>query len=929
MKRFLISVLISSMLMLPMTSFAEETTSAATENVSAETTTEQSRELTQAEKNTLSRLKLLHSVGVMSEYGETDIIENKSLTRGEFVKIVYSMYNGGIGTAPASYDDVSSSDDIYEALGALTAQGIFSGDDNNRFNPKDNLRTEQLITTAVTMLGYKAFAENMGGYYNGYVKVASDIGIAKDIGVASDATFNTVADVMYRVMHAAIVETDYKGNVEKKDETFMGHWLDMYEGRGYVQANMYSGTIGYGSTAKDSVVIDGVRYKDSDGEAAEYLGYKIDFHYIENDGDDNRIVCAEPNGNVEVVTVSSEDLEKDDSAFTMFNITYKSGSRTKALRLAEDVTVIYNGAEFSGFTADFFKNVDGTFTAVNNSGKSVYDTLIIQSYEYYIVDKANTDRNSVLDKFSRTLDCRFNGKPEEVIWQDINGNPTTIDSLEEYDVLAVEKSMGNEFFRITVFKNYAEGDITRWGSDGDRTTMYLDDKEYIVSEHYYDRNDENYPLSEGLFGNVFVVLDINNKVIMLETQASSYKLGVLMKVTYDENEQIMYAKLYGTDGKFTTYTVSDKLKVDGAAISKGEGKYNSAVSLLQKGDVISCLTTAEINKGVTLPSDLVFQIVRYSLDEDGKLANIDTAYEDKIKSTEELVNLCNIDTSSSRGKTFRYKTSGAAFEKIIGTANAVILYVPSPAEYSNENAYAAKKPDFTNDGNYTFIPYATSYEDNNKPKALVFIDSYKVVASAGKPYMFDKTETVANEDGDVLTQITCWNGKEKEILKTEDATLTKDLKKGDLFAVSLDSQGRVILVKELFDLESGILKDVVTGMPVSNPTTSSPTGGGRRIYAPVYSKSSTSFKLPSVYENGTFTVKSPEDIKSTDLLEFHSTSLFTSHGICVYNVYEKTIKAGNENDLRSYKTDGSECSYVVLFTEQGESHYMYVYNFDE
>lgn len=916
------------MLLLPMTGFAEETTAATADNVSAVTTTEQSRELTQAEKNTLSRLKLLRSVGVMSEYGETDIIENKLITREEFVKIVYSMYNGLIGTASADYADVSSSDDIYEALGALTALGVFSGDNNNRFNPQNTLRTEELITTAVTMLGYKAFAENMGGYYGGYMKVASDIGIAKDIGAMSDATVNTVADVMYKVMHAAIVEKDYTGNIEQNDKTFMGHWFDMYEGHGYVQANMYSGTIGHNSTSKNTVVIDGVCYLDDESNAKEYLGYKIDFYYTNAD-DDNRIVYAEPNKNIEVVTLNSESLEKDDPAFTMFNITYRSGSRTKSLRLSEDVTVIYNGVEFSGFTADFFKNVDGKFTAVNNTGKSVYDTLIIQSYEYYIVDKVNSDRNSVSDKFSRTLDCRLDKKPEDVIWQDINGDPTTIEAVEEYDVLAVEKSLGDEFFRITVLKNYAEGDITHWGDDRGRSTISLDGKEYVVSEHYFDRNNENYPLSEGVFGNAFAVLDINNKVILLETQASSYKLGVLMKFTYDENEEVMYAKLYGTDGKAITYTVSDKLKVDGVAISKNNDKYNSAISLLQKGDVIKYLTTAEINSGVTLPSDFVYQLVRYSLDEDGKLASIDTANEDKIKSTEELVNLCSIDTSSSRGKTFRYKLSGNAFEKIIGTGNAVILYVPSPAEYDNADAYAIKKPDFTNDGNYTFIPYATSYEDNNKPKALVFIDSYKVEASAHKPYMFDKTETVANEDGDILTQITCWNGKEKEILETEDATLTKDLKKGDLFAVSLDSQGRVILVKELFDLESGILKDVVTGMPISNPTTSSPAGGTRYIYAPVYSKSGTTFKLPSVYENGRFTVKSPEEIKSTDLLEFHSTSLFTSHGICVYNVYDDTVKVGNENDLRAYKTDGNECSYVVLFTNQGESHYMYVYNFDE
>lgn len=928
MKRFLISVIISSMLLLPMTSFAEETAAVTVEDNSIVTTTEQSRELTQAEKNTLSRLKFLQSVGVMTGYGEADIIENKSLTREDFVKIVYSMYNGKIGTAPASYDDISSSDEIYGALGTLTELGIFSGDDNNRFNPQNTLKSVELITTTVIMLGYKPFAENMGGYYEGYIKVASDIGIAKDISTVSDVTINMVTDVMYRVMHADVIEKDYMGNVEKNDKTFMGQWFDIYEGSGYVQANMYSGTIGRSKTSKNSVIIDGVNYLDTDGKAKDYLGYKIDFYYINNDNE-TKIVYAEPNKNTEVVTINSELLETDDSGFTMFNITYRSGNRTKSLRLSEDVTVIYNGAEYSGFTAEFFKNVDGKFTAVNNTGKSVYDTLIIQSYEYYIVDKANVERNSVSDKFSRTLDCRLDKKPEDVIWQDINGNPTAIDALEEYDVLAVEKSIGNEFFRITVLKNYYEGDITGWGSDRGRSTISFGDKEYIISEHYYDRNDENYPLSEGFFGNAFVVLDINNKVILLESQASSYKLGVLMKVSYDKDEQIMFAKLYGTDAQMATYTVSDKLKVDGVQISKGDDRYNSAISLLQKGDVIRSLTTAEINSGVTLPSDFVFQVVRYSLDEDGKLANIDTANEDKIKSTEELVNLCNIDTATSRGRQFRYKTSGNAFEKIIGTGNAVILYVPSPAEYDNADAYAIKKPDFTNDGNYTFIPYATSYEDNNKPKALVFIDSYKVEASAGKPYMFDKTETVANEDGDVLTQITCWNGKEKEILETEDATLTKDLKKGDLFAVSLDSQGRVILVKELFDLESGILKDVVTGMQISNPTTSSPAGGKRYIYAPVYSKSGTTFKLPSVYEDGTFTLKSPEEIKSTDLLEFHSTSLFTSHGICVYNVYDDTVKVGNENDLRAYKTDGNECSYVVLFTDQGESHYMYVYNFDE
>lgn len=910
----------------------EEPSEDAYEEVT-EDVAEEVREMTEKEKKTLSRLNLLQNLGVMTDYTADDVLENGSVTRAEFVDIIIDMYNGKATGGTLDYNDVSSSDDFAESLGILTTLGVIHGDENGNFNPENAIKGVEMIKTAVAMLGYDVFAEYRGGYYTGYLNIASERGLSKGINLSGDAELNDIIEVLYRILDSETVGFYLNGSLEMLDETFMEHWFDMFEADGYVSANEYSGVIGVNAAAKDTVVIGGTAYTDADDIVTDYLGYNVDFWYIDNNDDDPYVVWAEPDNKVTTVTFSSEDLLNA----TTLSLEYDLNDKSKTIRLSEDVSVIYNGVEYSGFTADFFMGVNGEFIAVSNNKKNVYDTLVVKDYEYYIVDKADAGNFTVKDKFGRILKAKIDDDEEAVIWRDLDGYAYDIASLQELDVLAVQRDINKDtFFKITVFQSWATGDVTGWVDKDGSDYVCIDGTEYKISDHYFDKADDTYPVYSRTFGGVFAVLDLNGNIIMLEiTKEEDYKMGVLVKFVNDDAEETMYAKIFESSSDYTTYPVSKKLKVDGRKVTKNN-EFVSAIAMLQEGDVIKYTGSTG-----SLPNDenFVYQFIRYSVNEDGEVNKIDTAAPDMNDPAEQLINVLSVDISSERGKRLSYKSSGSAFNKLITVENANCWHLPTAADYDNVESYKIEKANFSNDSTWEILPYTTSYDTQNAPKVIVMIDQYKV--NIGDAWMFESISRVLDDDDDPVTQVVAWKGNTKEILTATDASLFDGLEKGDLFSCTKDAKGETVIVRKMFDLEDeqfyNVGQENVTTLP--NPTIGSPLSFARTryIYADVYNKSGSSFTLASKFNpvKGSdglygFDVIPAASVGKKDLLEYHNIDLFTSaKGAVVYNVYEKTIKAATKDDIRSYKSDGSNCSKVVAITNGGESRYLFIYNFEE
>lgn len=905
--------------------YAEET---VVKTADDEIVVDNARVMTEAEKNTNSKMKLLQGLGIMKEYTQEDIMKNANVTRAEFISMIYAMYNGKIMVGSFNYNDVDKNSDYADALGALTSAGIVHGDDNNNFKPDDSIKGVEMVKIVVSMLGYEIFAEQSGGYYAGYLNIANSQGLTKGVAITEEATFSNVVRILYNALDCNVAGWTLNGDISTGDMTFGEYWLDFEKGQGYVSGNEYSGTLGAQKAYEGYVIIGNKTYKDSRNIVGKYLGYEIEFGYTIDDDDEYHIVYAEPANGVEELKISSEDIFDA----TQFSLEYTvNEKRNKKVVLSDDVTVIYNGVEFSAFTADFFKSIDGEFIAVSNSRRNEYDTLIIKDYEFYVVKDIKPESAIITDMFGRLLDCTLDDNAEEVIWQDINGNPYNIENLVEYDVLAVEKDINEEiFFRITVFPNYAVGDVTGWYTEEENDYIVIDGIGYKISEHYFDRNHDVYPINKNAYGSALAILDINGNVIMLEiTNDDSYKMGVLIKIINDEFEDSIYAKIYESTSNSSTFRLSKKLRIDGTAIDK-RNSYESAINLLKKGDIISYTGEGELVAPTN--DDFVWQVIRYTVNQDGEIAKIDTAAPDKDGSVEQLINVLGINTSTSRGAKMNFKASGSAFNKIITVGSAACWYLPAPCDYDDLSAYKFQKPSFSNDTDHTLIAYATKHEGMQSPSVIVLVDQFKAKVGS-TTYMFDKAKIKLNDDDEPVVEVDAWEGKKQVTLCSDDLEIFKGYEKGDIFTIALDAKGNVTLVRMLFDMSEEKFYNVETEVELQNSTSNNPLKEPRWVYAPVYDINGTTLRLsvtatPNVAGEPTYTPVDPGTVTKSTLLELHNTTLF-SKGLCMYNVYDGEIKVATVEDIRSYKSDGSMYSKVVAGTSWGESTYMYIYNYEE
>ena len=883
---------------------------------------------------TKKTLELLHSFGVFEKWTDENVESEKNVTRAEFAMMAYDLFNGNLTAGKCSFGDVSDSDKFYNAVSALSNNGIIDGDENNNFNPNEEITVGQASKIAVLMLGYRLQAEYEGGYYMGYIKLARDNDLYPGGASDSSMTYADVISLMFDITQTDICTVDISNRSisTRKNNTFLNEYYDIYKiDNGYCERNSYSGTLGKSACQDNTVVIDGIEYADNDNIATEYLGYNVSFYY-HDDEYEKAIVYIKPYIKVTQTTISTSDII-DDSSLTTSCIPYETESKDKKFLLDEDVTVIFNGVETSSYTVELFKSADGSIVAVDNNSDNKIDTLIIKSYEYYIVDKVDVNNNMITDKFERIFDCAPDDDPEKITWRDADGQPVDIKDLYEWDTLAIERSVDGSYFKVTVLKKFVEGTINSVSGANNKTEVVIDDIKYAVSSKYYQGESNKFPAEVKVGSDVFAVLNLSNEIILLDASASEYKWGILMKVVQDEeNEDTYIARLIAADGLKYEYRLSDKVIIDGKKFTHKNSSYDGIIAALQQGDVLTYLSDEEKdnNPGYITPSNFVYQLIRYEATSDGEIKSIDTASPDYGKPTEELIQLSpsKIDTKTSRGIRMGFKSNDNTFNKIIkASASTICFCVPSPLSYGDESAFVVTDYTyFKNDKSEVIIPYGVSFEDTMGIKAIVMIDSFRSsISSSSELLMFDEAEYMLTADDDPVVSIKAWYGNaQNTLLCNIDAYEKTTLNKGDLFRYSKDARGFVNELKKVFDLETETILDT-EGVNISN--SNAPL---RYLYAGVYDKSDLGvLKMASVYENGKFSIVNPVNIEKNNLLELHTFNLYNAfRGVAVYNEEGKKITAGTIDDVKPYKKYKPNYSKVLLITMYQEARYLYIYNLE-
>lgn len=146
----------------------------------------------------------LADLGIFSGDENGNFNPKKTLTRAEFATVIVKLFeeeDRAEKITKSSFNDVPST---HWACGYITVAvelGMVNGYGNGKFGPSDTLTYEQAVTIIVHMEGVEDAAVKSGGYPDGYIKIANDLGITKGT-TASDSviTRSEVAILIYNYL---------------------------------------------------------------------------------------------------------------------------------------------------------------------------------------------------------------------------------------------------------------------------------------------------------------------------------------------------------------------------------------------------------------------------------------------------------------------------------------------------------------------------------------------------------------------------------------------------------------------------------------------------------------------------------------------------------------------------------------------------------
>lgn len=150
--------------------------------------------------------------GIMQGDENGDMNFEALTTRAEMAQIVVNAAGlSGVDAAnipTEGFSDVGENHWAYNAIMLAQSVGYINGNGDGTFAPDDNVTYGQMLKMAVTLLGYEPIAEQRGGYPEGYVAVAKQIGLTDGIQFKIDdyAVRYDVAAIMEKALNTPIME---------------------------------------------------------------------------------------------------------------------------------------------------------------------------------------------------------------------------------------------------------------------------------------------------------------------------------------------------------------------------------------------------------------------------------------------------------------------------------------------------------------------------------------------------------------------------------------------------------------------------------------------------------------------------------------------------------------------------------------------------
>lgn len=811
-----------------------------------------------------------------------------TVTKEEFVHYLLNITNNTGNKAEeykSSYTDVEESkykDDIVYA----EVLGYIGKDKKDKFNPKSEITYTEAAQMILSAVGYDYFAEDKGGYPNGYIYYASKNNLKSGVNPLKNdyITYGDVVNLLYNATSIPVYE--YVNGKNKTSvstgKSFLEFYFNISKMTGIIYQNESFGIPQ--KTAEGKVKIGNDIYNVGETDAKDYLGYRMDVWYTEKSGEDT-LVYLTPSAVNQVYTIDKKDILKKSDFNQIYY--YDENDKEKSKKLDYNTYVFLNGELGAAYVDDLY-NGSGSLTLIDNDGDGSINVVLIDSLRHMVA--ASVSNGIIYDKLGGEAIDTNNALQIDVVR---NGVMAMVKDIKEDDVLSVSVADNGEIITIYASDKKVKGTVSKVNR-GDEPYVEIDGKEY----KFYESLTED--MQVGITAEF--CLDKDGVIAYIGDRISlEVKYGLLLGIGGDEWTGVK-AKLLTTDDGVKEYMFKDdKITFNDVG--------TEPIKLIKN------------NKLYDSDGKVGIQVVKYQLNSDGKISKL---YADGVTAPAVEPELLD----NNQDGIVRYTDANDYYylkpilteynmgRTMILNENTIVFYGPLAGGDDDEYTVSVGINGLTAgdwrgttqvyDLSHNSIPGALLFLQNERPAGLDTAKSTSIVAETYEVYN-DKTEdkafaikmyTAGKEETYIVSDKCKYNLAAVKFLSPfgDDYSETdiKTIKKGDVIQYAVKNN-EIIVFRVLAKID-----DLMNLKEQGKSTEIQQIGGTSQTLIPALD---TMFGSAYSRENNVFVAeidgkKRPFNCPDTA-------------NVYIYDSKRNTLRKGNFGDL-VYKKNSSAASQVFV-----------------
>ena len=430
----------------------------------------------------------------------------------------------------------------------------------------DTIGASTAIKIILDIINYDEIMGNTDNYFN----FASQMGLTKNVGVSLNSseplTYDQMVMLFWNTLDMKALKLDGINSYSYTDETVMEHYLKIYEGKGVVNANETAAIDGRGTTGIGVVRIDSEEYFVGNTITEHLIGSNVKFYYHDDNEKTLRWIETNKSKNQTVSVYGNDITSATDKA-----IIYDGDSKSKTLKLDDKYMIIYNGKVSDGSIGiEAVMSLNSQNYFIDNDSNGKYNVVIINDYEYYLVDAISKNTYTVNDYTAKTS-VELGEADRLTVYE--NGIRTTADAIKQGSVIAVAKSADSSVILVQILDGLVTGEITSLSSG----TMTISGTKYNISPSYAGD-----ALKVGRGGSFY--FDNYGRIVRcVGLKEASSQYGYLLNFYRgDDPNGDCFAEILTAEGTRETFTVKQSVNVNGEKCNLG-----TALQRIEKNQLVT------------------------------------------------------------------------------------------------------------------------------------------------------------------------------------------------------------------------------------------------------------------------------------------------------------------------------------------------------